>query len=80
MFAAAVAVGMSAQQLTLALVLAAIAYLAWHLLHLARLTNRLMQGRRLRPPFPPGLWHEIFSRVDALQRGHRKRKQCVMLS
>ncbi len=58
----------------LLLLLGAVAYLAWHLLHLLRVIRWLSEGRRFHPPDAPGMWNELHYLLYRLQQRHRKRK------
>ncbi len=58
----------------LLLLLGALAYLAWHLLHLLRMVRWLSEGRKFHPPDAPGIWNELHYELFRLQQRHRKRK------
>lgn len=58
------------------LLLGLLAYLARHLLLLARLGRLIRQQHRLAPPFPLGLWGEIYRAIARYQqRGRKGRKR-----
>jgi two-component system phosphate regulon sensor histidine kinase PhoR len=60
----------------LAGVLALLPYLGHNLYHLARLTRLIRRQHRLAPPFPPGLWNEVYRAIAQYQqRGRRRRKR-----
>lgn len=50
-------------------------YLFWHLFNLIRLRRYLHLRNRLQPPYPPGLWGEIFQQVSTSQKRGRRRKR-----
>ncbi|MGD8207649.1 MAG: phosphate regulon sensor histidine kinase PhoR [Thiohalocapsa sp.] len=59
-----------------ALLLALLPYLARHLIHLGRLARLIRRHHRLVPPFPNGLWGEIYRAVGQYQqRGRKGRKR-----
>lgn len=59
----------------LGLLLGLLAYMAWHLLQLTRLSNLLVEGADLEPPFPAGLWERVYGRIRDLQVKSHKRKR-----
>jgi two-component system phosphate regulon sensor histidine kinase PhoR len=51
-------------------------YLGRNLFHLVRLTRLIRRQHRLAPPFPRGLWSEIYRAIALYQqRGRRRRKR-----
>jgi len=61
-----------------ALLLALVPYFAHHLWHLLRLTRMIRRQHRLVPPFPRGLWGDIYRTVGQYQqRGRKGRKRQV---
>jgi two-component system phosphate regulon sensor histidine kinase PhoR len=61
---------------TLAIVL--LPYVARHLFHLQRLTRLIRRQHRLAPPFPSGLWGEVYRTIAQYQqRGRKRRKRQV---
>jgi len=57
------------------LALALIAYLGEHLYQLLRLAHVIRGRYRIRPPFPPGLWGEVYQAIAHHQERSRKRKR-----
>lgn len=56
------------------LLLGTLAYLIWHLVHLARLERWLRTARKYRPPEASGIWGEVYHHFYRLQQRNRKRK------
>jgi len=53
-------------------------YLMRHLFHLGRLARLIRRHHRLIPPFPPGLWGELYRRLGQYQqRGRKGRKRQI---
>ncbi|MBK1733024.1 phosphate regulon sensor histidine kinase PhoR [Thiococcus pfennigii] len=50
-------------------------YIGWHLAQLVRLTVLSRRQHRLAPPFPPGLWGEIYRTIAQYQQRRRKRRK-----
>ena len=50
-------------------------YLARHLFHLWRLATLIRRHHRLAPPFPAGLWGEIYRSIAQYQQRGRKRRK-----
>ena len=50
-------------------------YFLWHLFNLVRLRRLLRLHKRLRSPYPPGIWGEVYHQVSTLQKRGRTRKQ-----
>jgi two-component system phosphate regulon sensor histidine kinase PhoR len=50
-------------------------YLARHLYHLWRLSHLIRRQHRLVPPFPAGLWGEIYRSIAQYQQRNRKRRK-----
>ncbi len=50
-------------------------YLLWHLFNLWRLTGLIRRQHRLVPPFPPGLWGEVYRSIAQYQQRNRKRRK-----
>lgn len=69
---AAIALGAPAG---LAWPLALLPYLSRNLYYLARLTRLIRRHHRLAPPFPAGLWGEIFRTIAQYQQRARKRRK-----
>lgn len=65
-------IGLSIEQV---LLFALAAYLARHLFHLVRLTILVRQRHRLVPPFPLGLWAEVYRAIAQYQQRGRKRRK-----
>jgi len=57
------------------LLLGLLAYMGWHLVQLTRLSNLLVEGSDLEPPFPSGLWEQVYGRIRDLQVKSHKRKR-----
>ncbi|MCG6861574.1 MAG: phosphate regulon sensor histidine kinase PhoR [Chromatiaceae bacterium] len=60
---------------TLALLLTLLPYLARNLYYLVRLTLLIRRRHRMAPPFPRGLWGEIYRSVAQYQQRGRKRRK-----
>lgn len=67
--------GMTSGRYCLSLALVALSYLAKHFYQALRLYALLNQRRRLRAPFPQGLWQEIYRDIAHYQQRSRKRKR-----
>ncbi len=52
-----------------------IPYLLRHLFHLWRLSRLIRRQHRLVPPFPAGLWGEVYRSIAQYQQGNRKRRK-----
>ncbi|MEY6431738.1 phosphate regulon sensor histidine kinase PhoR [Thioalkalicoccus limnaeus] len=50
-------------------------YLGWHLYHVGRLAILTKRHHRLAPPFPLGLWGEIYRTIAQYQQRRRKRRK-----
>nr|WP_041604645.1 phosphate regulon sensor histidine kinase PhoR [Thioflavicoccus mobilis] len=50
-------------------------YIGWHLFLLVRLAFLTRRQHRLAPPFPPGLWGEIYRTIARYQQRRRKRRK-----
>ena len=50
-------------------------YLAWHLYQSARLARLIAKRRYVTPPYPPGLWNEIYEALGQAQTSDRKRRR-----
>ncbi len=48
-------------------------YLGHHLIVLIRLRHRLLAGEEVQPPFPGGLWRDVFVQVQRLQRRKQRK-------
>ena len=59
---------------SLLLLIGAVGYLGWHLVHLLRVVSWLSEGRKFSPPDAPGMWNELHYQLYRLQQRHRKRK------
>ena len=49
-------------------------YLGWHIIHLIRLSHRLVTGELVQHPYPGGIWREIYEQIYLLQTRKRKNK------
>ena len=58
-----------------AAVLASLPYLGRHLFRLAHLTFLIRRRHRMTPPFPHGLWGEIYRSIAQYQQSGRKRRK-----
>ncbi len=67
--------GLAAGHWVLGLFGGLLAYLAHQLLSLWTLAYALAHWRRLQPPFPRGLWREVYTTIARLQGRSRKRKR-----
>lgn len=74
-FLLSLAAGLLADNMLVFPLLGSLAYLAWHLYQLFRLTRLIRQRRRIRPPYPQGLWGEIHRALERAQSSGRKRKR-----
>lgn len=53
-------------------------YLGRHLFHLGRIGTLIRRHHRLAPPFPSGLWGEVYRRIaEYQQRGRKRRKRQI---
>ena len=50
-------------------------YLGWHLFQLARLWLLIKRQHRLAPPFPRGVWGDIYRTIALYQQRRRKRRK-----
>lgn len=71
----ALAVGWIAGQVLLALLVATVGYLGFHLIQVKRLEAWLRRRRQQRPPDSVGIWGEIFGELYWLQERTRQRKR-----
>ncbi len=69
------AVGLFFGRLQLFLLLGILFYLGWHLYNLLRLAYWLVDEQPVQPPYPNGLWQEVFERVRRLKSHKRKREK-----
>lgn len=61
-----------------AVLFALVPFLLWHLFHLGHLTRIIRRRHRLVPPFPGGLWGEVYRAVGQYQqRGRKGRKRQI---
>ncbi|MBK1693859.1 PAS domain-containing sensor histidine kinase [Chromatium weissei] len=61
--------------------LALLPYVLWQLYHLVRLALLIQRQHRLIPPFPPGLWGDIYRSIARYQqRGRKSRKRQIRFS
>ncbi len=71
----ALAVGFASGHVTLALLVASLAFLSWHLINLFRLERWMREGKKFEPPRALGIWGEVYHHFYRLQRRNRKRKR-----
>ncbi len=67
-------IGLAVGHPALLLLIGALGYLGWHLVHLLRVVRWLSEGRKFSPPDAPGMWNELHYQLYRLQQRHRKRK------
>ena len=67
-------IGLAVGHPALLLLIGALGYLGWHLMHLLRVVRWLSEGRKFSPPDAPGMWSELHYQLYRLQQRHRKRK------
>ena len=70
--------GQLVENTLLVLLAGLLGYLAWHLYQLLRLTQLIRRHRRLPPPFPPGLWGEIYQALTNARTSGRKGKKALV--
>ena len=68
-------VGLFFGRLLLFLLLGALLYLGWQLYNLLRLAYWLVDEQPVQPPYPSGLWRDVFERVKRLKSTKRKREK-----
>lgn len=74
--AAAIA-GAAASNIPAALLVAAIAYLAWHLAHLARMVRALHRDE-IKEPYPAGVWGDVWQAVHRTQTDKREAHESLV--
>lgn len=81
-FLLSLAGGLLAGDILLFSVLGLLAYLAWHLYGLVRLSRLLRRRQSIHSPYPPGLWGEIYRALEQTQviERHHKRRLARLLS
>jgi len=52
-----------------------LAYLGWHMFVLIRFSRGLIAGKEFRPPFPGGVWKDVFEQIRRMQSRNLKRKR-----
>ena len=72
---AAALIGVIWGDVVLSLFIGVLAYLGWHMFVLIRLSSGLIAGREFGPPFPGGVWKDVFEQIRRLQSRNLKRKR-----
>lgn len=67
--------GYISEHYLLSLTISCLIYTGWHLYQIFKLYILVYRRRRLRQPYPPGLWLEIYRFIARYQQRSRKRKR-----